>query len=411
MGVFRQEKWRKTRSGIRKFAFEGLVSRFWNAEWRKIATFAFREFRVMIDLTTHYVLSITSSTIIGTAAVFLALTRIPHGGKWAAVSRARWILFATFAILALSGYFKVSDENPTLLSLTTLCVGSYQALLFTYTASVLASPGGVSRRKFTTVLAAVTAAVAALAATLVWFPHEFHIAWPAAVAAYCVQLCIHTVSFRDLSRTAQEQLESFYDENVDHYLRPVKALFYSALGVGVFALVFAIVPLRNLGYNVFVAFYTVYYIWVASTVINYSVTGDFFIRAEAQPNDGKQDKLIDVSPEGYMPQLKIELNNWVRRRGYLRIETSTDKIAEELGVTRLQLSAYFKYVHHTSFRSWRMALRLQYAQELIRNDKNLKISHLYGMVGFNDRSNFHNEFRKYTGLSPQTYRDKYGPKK
>lgn len=365
----------------------------------------------MIDLTTHYVLSITSSTIIGTAAVFLSLTRIPRSGKWAAVSRARWILFSTFAILAVSGYFKVSDENPTLLSLTTLCVASYQALLFTYTASVLASPGGVSRRKFTTVLVAVTASVAAFAALLAWFPAVFHIAWPAAVAAYCVQLCVHTVSFRDLSRKAQEQLESFYDENVDHHLRPVKALFYSALGVGVFALVFAIVPLHNLAYNVFVASYTIYYIWVASTVINYSVTGDFFVRAEERTEDGSQDKPVDVSPEGYMPQLKIELNNWVRRRGYLRIETSTDRIAEELGVTRLQLSAYFKYVHHTSFRSWRMALRLQYAQELIRNDKNLKISHLYGMVGFNDRSNFHNEFRKYTGLSPQTYRDKYGPKK
>lgn len=390
---------------------------FRNAEWRKIATFAiagrfaFRKFQFMIDLTTHYVLSITSSTIIGTAAVFLALTRIPRSDKWAAVSRARWILFATFAILSVSGYFKVSDENPTLLSLTTLCVASYQALLFTYTASVLASPGGASRRRFTTVLVAVTAAVATFAVLLVRFPSVFHIAWPAAVAAYCVQLCVHTVSFRDLSRTAQEQLESFYDENVDHYLRPVKALFYSALGVGVFALVFAIVPLRNLAYNVFVAFYTIYYIWVASTVINYSVTGDFFIRAEERTEDDKQDKPVDVSPEGYMPQLKIELNNWVRRRGYLRIETSTDKIAEELGVTRLQLSAYFKYVHHTSFRSWRMALRLQYAQELIRNDKNLKISHLYGMAGFNDRSNFHNEFRKYTGLSPQTYRDKYGPKK
>ena len=359
----------------------------------------------------HYVYSITSSTIIGTAAAFLALTRIPCGGKWAVVSRARWILFATFAILALSGYFKVSDENPTLLSLTTLCVGSYQALLFTYTASVLASPGGVSRRKFTTVLAAVTAAVAVLAATLVWLPDEFHIVWPAAVAAYCVQLCIHTVSFCDLARVAQKQLESFYDENVDHYLRPVKALFYSALGVGIFALVFAIVPLENFAYNVFVAFYTIYYVWVASSVINYSVTGDFFMRAESMPDNTGQSNPIDVSPEGYMPQLRIKLGNWVKRRGYLRMETSTDEIAEELGVTRFQLSAYFKYVHHTSFRSWRMALRLQYAQELIRNSNNLRISHLHAMAGFNDRSNFHNEFKKHTGLTPQAYRDKYGPKK
>ena len=172
----------------------------------------------MIDLTTHYVLSITSSTIIGTAAIFLALTRIPREERWMKISRARWILFATFVILAVSGYFKVSDEDPELLSLTTLCVASYQALLFTYTASVLISPAGVSRIRFTT-------------AFKVFLPVAFRVVWALAVVAYCIQLGIHTIMFRELSLVAKKHLENFYDENVDHYLRPVKALFYSAFSI------------------------------------------------------------------------------------------------------------------------------------------------------------------------------------
>lgn len=365
----------------------------------------------MIDLTTHYVLSITSSTIIGTAAIFLALTRIPREERWMKISRARWILFATFVILAVSGYFKVSDEDPELLSLTTLCVASYQALLFTYTASVLISPAGVSRIRFTTVFVVITFMVILLAAFKVFLPVAFRVVWALAVVACCIQLGIHTIMFRELSLVAKKHLENFYDENVDHYLRPVKALFYSALAIGIMALAFSIAPMRNLAYNIFVAFYTVYYLWVASSVMNYNVVGDFFLRAEVRCENTETPKKADVSPEGYMPQLRIELNNWVKKRCYLKNETSTDRIAGELGVTRQQLSAYFMHVHHTSFRSWRMTLRLQYAQELITTSKNLKISRLYEMVGFNDRSNFHNEFRKFTGLPPQAYRDKYGPAK
>ena len=60
----------------------------------------------MIDLPTHFALSITSSAIIGTAALVLAFLRIPHGGQWDKLSHARWVLFATFAILSFSGYFK-----------------------------------------------------------------------------------------------------------------------------------------------------------------------------------------------------------------------------------------------------------------------------------------------------------------
>ena len=171
------------------------------------------------------------STIIGTAAIFLALTRIPREERWMKISRARWILFATFVILAVSGYFKVSDEDPELLSLTTLCVASYQALLFTYTALVLISPAGVSRIRFTTVFVVITFMVILLAAFKVFLPVAFRVVWALAVVAYCIQLGIHTIMFRELSLVAKKHLENFYDENVDHYLRPVKALFYSAFSI------------------------------------------------------------------------------------------------------------------------------------------------------------------------------------
>lgn len=149
------------------------------------------------------------STIIGTAVVFLALTRIPREERWMKISRARWILFATFVILAVSGYFKVSDEDPELLSLTTLCVASYQALLFTYTASVLISPAGVSRIRFTTVFVVITFMVILLAAFKVFLPVAFRVVWALAVVACCILLGIHTIMFRELSLVAKNISKTF----------------------------------------------------------------------------------------------------------------------------------------------------------------------------------------------------------
>lgn len=125
------------------------------------------------------------------------------------ISRARWILFATFVILAVSGYFKVSDEDPELLSLTTLCVASYQALLFTYTASVLISPAGVSRIRFTTVFVVITFMVVLLAAFKVFLPVAFRVVWALAVVACCIQLGIHTIMFRELSLVAKNISKTF----------------------------------------------------------------------------------------------------------------------------------------------------------------------------------------------------------
>ena len=112
----------------------------------------------MIDLPTHFALSITSSAIIGTAALVLAFLRIPHGGQWDKLSHARWVLFATFAILSFSGYFKASDEDVQLLSRATLGVASYQALLFSYTSSVLIAPGQFPARRFALILVLISLA-------------------------------------------------------------------------------------------------------------------------------------------------------------------------------------------------------------------------------------------------------------
>lgn len=363
----------------------------------------------MTDLTTHYILSVVSSAVIGTAAVMLALTRIPRKQHWARLSRARWILCATFAILAASGVFKVSDEDPQLLSSVTLCVASYQALLFSYTASVLLSPVSQPFRWPAVMLVPVSAFAAVIFGAKFVVPTEFPYVWAVGVIAYGVQLAAHTLFFQRQMEGARSRLEHFYDDNVDSHLRPVSRFFYSALGIGVLAGAVSLMPMGNTAYNVFVAIYTLYYVWVAVALVSYCIDADFFIlpsEREASP-DGGEDSPAHPSAAS-SAALRLALDAWVARREFVHGDTGTDMIAEQLGVTRQQLAAYFKSVHHTTFRSWRLKLRIGYAEQLIREQPDLQLSHLHEMVGFNDRSNFHNEFKRFTGMTPQAYRRQCG---
>ena len=362
----------------------------------------------MIAMLTHFALSIASSAIIATAALVLAFLRIPHGEQWDKLSRARWILFATFALLSISGYFKSSDKDTELLSLVTLCVASFQALLFTYTSSTLIAPTSFSLRKFILVLAAVILCSLLLVFSKLLFPSLYHILWPMALMAYTGQLVAHTCMFHQLACHVQANLEEYYDEDVGAHLHPVRLMFYSALIIGLMALAVSALPMNTLGYNFFVGCYTLYYLSVAITMVNYITDGFFFVQAagyEAEEQTGTEQAECDIKT--FVPALKIALDNWIEQKLYLKNDTSTDLIARQLGVTRQQLAAYMRSEYGMTFRSWRMRLRLQYAQELIVSDATIKLSQVYEMAGFNDRSNFHKEFCKFAGMTPQAYKNNY----
>ncbi len=365
----------------------------------------------MIDMLTHFTLSIISSAIIATAALVLAFLRIPHGEQWNKLSRARWILFATFTLLSISGYFKVSDSDTALLSFVTLCVASFQALLFTYTSSTLIAPASFSLRKFILLLAIVILCSLLLVFSKLFIPSLYPILWPIALLAYTGQLAAHTCMFHRLARHVQGNLEEYYDEDVGAHLHPVRIMFYSALVIGIMALAVSALPMNSICYNFFVGCYTLYYLSVAITVVNYVTDGPFFVQAagyEAKEQTKSEQTECDIS--AFVPALKIALGRWIEQKLYLKNDTSTDLIARQLGVTRQQLAAYMRSEYGMTFRSWRMRLRLQYAQELIVSDASVKLSQVYEKAGFNDRSNFHKEFCKFAGMTPQAYKDKYAPR-
>ncbi|MGN0213434.1 MAG: helix-turn-helix domain-containing protein [Muribaculaceae bacterium] len=371
--------------------------------------------------TIDHLVSLLSSTAIGTTAVVLAMVHIPQKARWEPISRARWILVVTFGILAISGCFKIDEETPKIINMVTLCVASYQALLFTHTASIMLTQSK-STRITVWAFCFITLFVILLVVTKFVIPLLYPYVFLLASAAYCVQLAVHTIVFRRQVKATAAKLEVYYDENVDYHLSPIKKFFYSALGIGILAAIAALTPIHPWGYNVFVLIYTLYYIYVVVSIMNYCIDGDFFLLPDEDsthsgaceftfPAPAFADELVDdggVEFDNKDPMyqaLEDALKAWVARREFIKVDVSTDQVAKQLSVTRQQLVGYFKTAHNTTFRSWRQQLRVKYALSIIRNCPNLPLTLLHEQVGFNDRSNFYSAFRKYTGITPQEYKD------
>lgn len=81
-----------------------------------------------------------------------------------------------------------------------------------------------------------------------------------------------------------------------------------------------------------------------------------------------------------------------------------DEIAGLLGTDRYFLRHYFRSRLQTDFRTWRSALRIREAQEIIRRNPRLPTNLVCEMAGFNHRANFHQQFLKITGLTPSEFR-------
>jgi YesN/AraC family two-component response regulator len=91
---------------------------------------------------------------------------------------------------------------------------------------------------------------------------------------------------------------------------------------------------------------------------------------------------------------------------HLGEKLSEKSLAELCGMSSFHFSRTFKQVCGVTFRDFVIKTRIKKAAELLTNP-NLSITEISYEVGFQDLSNFSRTFRRYTGKSPSTHRNKY----
>jgi AraC-like DNA-binding protein len=361
---------------------------------------------------THYLLTFGSACVTLVLGFLLLGIRIPKSeaglGK---LRKARVYLSGAYFVLAASGFFSylmgVEAERDEILMAFTLFIASYQALLFTATCITFIRPTGVKRSIIIKHLLAITLAGGVLVtSSLLTNAAAFPYALYTCVVLYVLQLLRYVYLFRREYRRSLEQVEAYYDEEENYRLRWVKVCFYSALGIGVWAL--ASLFSGNVLYCLFVVAYTAYYAYMEHRFSRYMADAKFLIpalAAEPVPADTEEitkDERKHLSEKER--RLQAALDSWVADREYCKPDVGMNDVALSLGTNLNFLRHYFKTVMNTDFRAWRVKLRVAEAKRLIEERPDVSLDEVCRLAGFNHPSNLHRQFENSIGMTPTAYK-------
>lgn len=371
------------------------------------------------DITiTHYLLTFGSSCVTFVLAFLLLGIRITKQNELKNLRTARTYLSGAYFILACSGFFSyfmhVEAENDAALMASTLFIASYQAFLFTITCITFIRPAYVTYLFIVKHLLLITTIGIPLVLTALFaeksvFPYLFY----TCIALYALQMLYYATLFRRGYGESMKQLEAYYDEDENYRLRWVKICFYSALCIGVWALVSLFSG--HLLYCIFIVAYTAYYSYMVYRFYNYMTDAGFLIPAmSAKPVPAGEvvaegDVMLTDDEKRHLSekecQLKAALERWVEEKEYCRGDVSVDEIVVALGTNRNFLRYYFRDRMATDFRAWRNELRVAESKRIMAERPDISLGEVCRIVGFNYLSNLHRQFEKITNETPADFKN------
>ena len=219
---------------------------------------------------------------------------------------------------------------------------------------------------------------------------------------------MYTYVFVDSYKVFKKQMLDYYEEEEMLYrMRWIKWTFWSALAVGILAL---LLLTDNFIVNILLtALFAAYFLFITISFINYQQYAQFIVRAyENEPSVSQQiaekEKLSSADAE----KLRTSISEWVSQKKYAESDLSVEEIAAQLGTSSSILRKYFNNFVGEDFRSWRNRIRIEEAKRLIDDNPAMKIVEVMNLTGFNDRPYFYRIFQKLVGVSVSAYRKERG---
>ena len=117
------------------------------------------------------------------------------------------------------------------------------------------------------------------------------------------------------------------------------------------------------------------------------------------------ENLVDVQSEKKNSIILDKIIDYVHK--HYNEDLSLMEISEELHLNYYYLSSYFKNQTNENLTSYINNVRIQKAKQLL-TDSDLNIAEVSKQVGFTDHNYFSKVFKKYTKMTPTSYRRKQG---
>ena len=98
------------------------------------------------------------------------------------------------------------------------------------------------------------------------------------------------------------------------------------------------------------------------------------------------------------------VDNWIKTDGYVQQGLTIKELSKILYTNRTYLSAYIKTTYKMTFREWITRLRLEYAENILKEHPEINIQKLAESSGFLSQSNFIKLFSEKEGCTPAKWK-------
>lgn len=322
---------------------------------------------------------------------------------------ARWCLCAAFIVFGIANLFQASMEydgkEEALTGVLTIFIGSVQAMLFTMVALIFIRPSIVTVRWALLQITAILLVSVFLFVARFAFPLGiFYLVYYVCILGYVLLMATYTYIFVKSYKVFKKQMMDYYEEEEMLYrMRWIKWIFWSALAVGILAL---LLITDNHKINMLLTIlFTAYFLFITISFINYQQYAQFIVRAyENEPCESQQNVEKEKLSTTDVEKLRAGISEWVSKKKYMESDLSVEETARLLDTNSNTLRKYFNNYVGEDFRSWRNRIRIEEAKRLIDDNPTIKIIEVMNQTGFNDRPYFYRIFQKIAGVSVAEYR-------
>lgn len=128
------------------------------------------------------------------------------------------------------------------------------------------------------------------------------------------------------------------------------------------------------------------------------------IKNESTKLVGSETEVISFRDD-YIDTIRLLLENWKKENKFLDADTNINSMSKEMDIPTHHLTYFFSQIHNEKYIEWRNRLRIEYAIELIKNQKDYDktIEGLGKESGFRSYPSFIQSFKQITGKLPKDY--------
>ncbi len=312
--------------------------------------------------------------------------------------------------------FNLADNSREHFTFIGIFISSTQALLFTFTLITLINPSFVKLKNVLKHLAPyfIFIALYIISASIyddpkiillrsvtenldnptIWVRMLF-------LAYFIFQLFYYTFLFLHEAKKYNEELLDYFSEVVQLKMQWVRIAFFSALTIGIIAMLANFFPKQ---YDWIITFiFSIFYFGFAQEYIKYNKVFKIVEPAIIPPAieaPTSQTRFIIKTDWDYLKK-QIVAGKYYRKAG-----VTIEDIANKLTIGRTTLSNLINREEGVNFNTWINRLRIEDAKLLMMENPDYTIAIISEMVGYTEQANFSRQFKQIAGESPLLWRKK-----